>query len=237
MNQKCSMCEEVDSNSIIPPCKHFACLSCLREYILNRIKNKKLDEMNCYYHNCKGILSKTLILKILNEEDKKKYMNYLTEIEIIRNPRLKFCPYPNCLSPIEKNDNGPSICKNGHNVCFNCLSTSYHPNLSCDDSLQRKITKYLNSADFIIQCPNCKLFMEKDGGCNHLTCLYCKYEFCRLCNKKYDNGHFSGGKCNKLQWKEARNDEEIHKIFVTDDMTFSQNSRQKLDQNRLKIFG
>ena len=237
MNSKCQICFENNTNNNIPPCKHFACTSCLRDYILHRINNKKLDEMNCFFKDCKQILSKKLILQILNEEEKKKYMNYLTEIEILTSPNLKFCPYPNCLSSIEKSSDGPSICKNGHNVCFNCLSTKYHPNLSCDDSLQRKITKYLYDADFVIQCPKCLLFMEKNGGCNHLTCLYCKHQFCRLCKQPYQSGHFSSeGKCYKNQWTEFRTENEINSMFARDNMSLRQDNVKKLDPEILKKF-
>ena len=237
MTKKCEICFQNDTNNIIPPCNHFACLSCLRDYILHRINDKKFDEMNCYFKNCKQILSKKLILQVLNEEEQKKYMNYLTEIEILKSPNLKFCPYPNCLSSIEKNADGPSICKNGHKVCFNCLSTSYHPNLSCDESLQRKITKYLNEADFVIQCPKCQLFMVKNGGCNHLTCLYCKHQFCRLCKQPYRSGHFSTeGKCYNNQWTEAKNDKEIHNMFIKDNMSIKTDSVKKLNPERLKIY-
>lgn len=34
------------------------------------------------------------------------------------------------------------------------------------------------------QCPNCKFWVSKNEGCDHMTCR-CKYEFCYKCGGKY----------------------------------------------------
>ena len=34
------------------------------------------------------------------------------------------------------------------------------------------------------QCAQCKFYIEKNHGCNHMTCR-CGYEFCYLCGEKY----------------------------------------------------
>lgn len=36
-------------------------------------------------------------------------------------------------------------------------------------------------------CPRCGMIIFKDGGCNHMNCNKCKYEFCWICL-----GHFPG---------------------------------------------
>jgi len=35
------------------------------------------------------------------------------------------------------------------------------------------------------QCPSCKFWVEKNDGCDHMTCR-CKYEFCYVCGGKYN---------------------------------------------------
>ena len=35
------------------------------------------------------------------------------------------------------------------------------------------------------QCPSCKFWVEKNEGCDHMTCR-CKYEFCYVCGGKYN---------------------------------------------------
>jgi len=39
-------------------------------------------------------------------------------------------------------------------------------------------------------CPKCHMMIEKNMGCNHMTCKYCKNEFCWLCMAHYFPGHF-----------------------------------------------
>ena len=42
------------------------------------------------------------------------------------------------------------------------------------------------------KCPFCHTKTQKNGGCEHMTCIVCEYEWCWICNLMYDNC-----KCNK----------------------------------------
>jgi len=57
--------------------------------------------------------------------------------------------------------------------------------------------KYANTKD----CPKCETSVEKNGGCNHMTCRQCKYEWCWVCSKPW-KGHNDYYNCNKFLKKE-----------------------------------
>ena len=57
------------------------------------------------------------------------------------------------------------------------------------------------------RCPKCKNWIEKNKGCNHMTCIICKYEFCWLCMEESKPDHYNnpGTLCHGKQFP----DEEI----------------------------
>ena len=69
------------------------------------------------------------------------------------------------------------------------------------EELRRKYGKSVvdevESAEWMLKhtkpCPNCSTSVEKNGGCNHITCRHCNFEWCWLCNCKYQPGHYRKG--------------------------------------------
>ena len=45
-------------------------------------------------------------------------------------------------------------------------------------------------------CPMCRTRIEKNKGCNHMTCAFCKYEFCWACGASVTTAerHFEPGR-------------------------------------------
>jgi hypothetical protein len=104
-----------------------------------------------------------------------------------------------------------SLCQT--KTCINC-NAPWHTSMTCRQykiSTHGKAAKQMEkeitlNENFIkkkcIQCPNCKLPIQKNEGCNHLTCktsngkVGCNHQFCFICKQpwKPNEGHLTNCK-------------------------------------------
>jgi ariadne-1 len=83
-------------------------------------------------------------------------------------------------------------CACGYRFCFKCNREAHAPssceNLvkwlrQCQDDGETHKWIMVNTKD----CPKCNSAIEKNGGCNHMTCRKCTYEFCWICSGPWLN--------------------------------------------------
>ena len=158
------------------------------------------------------------------------YKKYKLELEIINDPNKKLCPYPNCDSFLEKIDdhNKEAKCKNNHSFCFLCLKKP-HANFSCNENIDKSIVDFARN-HFVKKCPNCGIIIEKNNGCNHITCVKCGHQWCWLCNEKYDSNHFQNGKCKGFQFFQPKDNYEI-KLMMEGKIKYNQLSESQRQLN------
>jgi hypothetical protein len=183
-------------------CYHYFCDDCYYEYFKEKISNNQIGRIKCLQKDCDTILSSNFIEKILCRDIPllEQYKNLESRRQLILNPNIQLCPYPNCESYAKKDANTNYVCciKNKHKFCFNCLK-DWHGNKKCDDSVDKSFEKWRVSYK-VKRCPKCKFFIEKNFGCNHITCSSCGYQFCWLCLGEYSSGHYEFGRCSGLQY-------------------------------------
>ncbi|CAI5757245.1 unnamed protein product [Candida verbasci] len=104
-------------------------------------------------------------------------------------------------------------CFENHEFCFNC---GYENHLPCPCWIVKKWIKKCEddseTANWIDAnthtCPKCHTSIEKNGGCNHMTCRKCKYEFCWICFNKWSE-HNNNYSCNRF--RDDQKEEEIRR--------------------------
>ena len=210
MNEYCLICEnqltmeELINNFI--ECFHGFCDSCYYDYLKEKINNNNVENIKCPQKDCNIVLFDNFIENHLLDDIPllEKYIKFKERKQLSKDPNIQLCPYPNCESYAVKNDKNLKVtCLKGHKFCFNCLK-NWHGNEKCKLENDSKFEDWKNSKK-VKRCPNCKYFVEKNEGCNHMTCSNCKYEWCWLCLQESLPGHYNaGGKCEGLQFSNCQ---------------------------------
>ena len=206
MNVNCLICEERLTNNELKnnilECLHIFCDSCYYDYFKEKINNNKIEKIKCPQASCNCIIYNNFIENKLKDDIEllEKYIKLRYRKQLMLDPNIQMCPFPDCESYAKKGDNKFVSCiDKKHQFCFNCLK-EWHGEKSCQIELDKSFEKWKNSYK-VKRCPKCKYFIEKNDGCNHMTCKNCEYQFCWLCLKEYESGHFDlGGKCFGLQY-------------------------------------
>ena len=205
-NYVCNVCfediDEEEKNYNDLKCGHLYCTQCWINYLKTLITEAKVEKIKCMEHKCKDIVPEEFILKHIEKDGKtvEKYQKFKKRAEIINNPNKKQCPKPDCDSFLQKPLTKLKYvkCENGHEYCFECLRPP-HGKSSCEDILEKDF-KMWSKGKVIKKCPKCKIYTEKNEGCNHMTCTSCKYQWCWLCEGEYKYGHYTQGLCNGHQF-------------------------------------
>ncbi|OBA15656.1 uncharacterized protein OGAPODRAFT_88136 [Ogataea polymorpha] len=103
-------------------------------------------------------------------------------------------------------------CANGHRFCFACMSEDHAPATcavvrkwiqTCEDETETSHWITANTKD----CPKCSSPIEKNGGCNHMTCGECHYQFCWICLGDWSR-HKNNFVCTSFDDEEAKKERE-----------------------------
>ena len=216
---KCELCfEEIYKKDKIKntiPCGHLFCSNCWFNYLKTLISESKVDNIKCMNQYCYDYISEDFILKHISEDKKllEKYKRFKKRVEIFKDKNKKLCPNPDCDSFLQKSETSKYVeCENGHKYCFECLKPP-HGNESCDKNIDKQLMNW-KKGKRVKKCPRCQIFTEKNEGCNHMTCVNCRYQWCWLCEGQYNYGHYDSGKCRGHQFTNADNLEEIPKKMI-----------------------
>ncbi|CAB4446348.1 unnamed protein product [Rhizophagus irregularis] len=185
----CCESENRDFRKITKKCTHHAviCAECVNEYIKGQIDSKNILEFKCPMNDCNEIMKRHDVKNFTTNDIFKEYDELTYNIVIQRDPDFRWCKARCGVGQIHTGkDISPII------ICYNCgvkscytHDVTWHEDQTCEeyDENMKKPDEYLSQNTK--KCPKCSLSIEKNEGCDHMTCDNCRYEFCWSCLREY----------------------------------------------------
>ena len=188
----CLLCyQEMDKSEIIflNSCKDVYHVECFNKYLIFEISEKHLP-LTC--PKCELVLLENDLRERLTYDEFYKYQRFSIEFVAEKYPNeYSCCPTPDCSFIFLPNHETHFECPQcSKEYCLKCR-VEYHKGITCEDyqiyyngdSEDLKFFIFVKGQKFK-QCPQCKFWVEKAIGCNHMTCR-CTFQFCYLCAAKY----------------------------------------------------
>ncbi|CAF0892226.1 unnamed protein product [Didymodactylos carnosus] len=154
-------------------------------------------DVRCPEVNCLIVLSYEAIKKILTSGGRKdvklfeRYDRYALQRRLEKMSEFIWCAH-GCGSGQLNSGRGKNYIvkcvKCNRKTCFN-HKTEWHEGLTCAEYDEISNGELQATKKWITQnsrkCPNCPYHIEKNSGCDHMTCIKCQYEFCWACLADY----------------------------------------------------
>ena len=173
------------------PCGHRFCGDCYGGYARNKVdEGPGCVGMACPEAGCACVVPPDVLDACLDAPRRAKLARFRVENYVSFAKELRWCPGAGCTKVARA---GPCVgavtcapngC--GATFCFRCGEEAHAP---CDCALVARWTEKCQNesetANWILantkRCPKCQTRIEKNQGCNHMSCSQCKYEFCWMC--------------------------------------------------------
>ena len=115
--------------------------------------------------------------------------------ESFADPRCPFMILPCCrISPVCNHSNltlKSSISGRKKHICGGCkmelcsggCGRIYHGETNCNINFDEASSQYISETTKT--CPGCSVNIFRSEGCNHMTCVHCRTEFCFVCGEEF----------------------------------------------------
>ncbi|XP_061179375.1 uncharacterized protein LOC133188001 [Saccostrea echinata] len=194
---------------LILPCQHYFCRTCLLQYVLEKVRTGARS-LSCLEYQCESTLDPIFIMSLVPSHIFGQWSSRQQEQAVMSTGLWKWCPNKICnlivsLSKKDQRVKERGILVKDHmkmkgvtclchtEFCMECEELPHWP-ASCQQigeyvkalNIQKDL---LNEEDYVRTfrvnvkpCPSCKEKVDKNGGCNAMTCR-CGHHFCWLCLK------------------------------------------------------
>ncbi|EPQ56890.1 hypothetical protein GLOTRDRAFT_73357 [Gloeophyllum trabeum ATCC 11539] len=221
----CPICfDDTQTRTMALACGHAFCSSCWNAYVTGKIREEGEHWIRCMAEGCGLVCPDPFVREALGEDKAtwNRFRELLVRHFVGCNKNLKFCPYPNCtytvacpaaasksalLSIVPTVTCGASP---DHKFCFGCSIETDHRPVICAIAAMwlQKCHDDSETANWIKsntkECTKCQSTIEKNGGCNHMTCKKCKHEFCWVCMGPWSEHGTAWYSCNRYDEKASQ---------------------------------
>ena len=192
--QSCPICyDDMNDSYALLQCGHSFCSVCLSTQLAQSLNDQSSIPIRCGMCTEKVVIED--LMNLLGEDDMQKLAKLsLNNFMTLNQSEFMYCLTPNCEQVFRRKQQfiTCNVCEESH--CTLCKKGS-HPTMTCEelkemlnpDALDAMFEKWKVSSG-VKPCPNCKTDIEKNGGCQHMTCQKCHIHICWLCMKTFDSG-------------------------------------------------
>jgi ariadne-2 len=212
----CSTCLEFQDNMLsAADCGHIFCCQCWQTHLETQINQGQVISVPCM--SCSVPIPLGAVKELIQSlpELKDKFERFSIQEFVESHPCLRWCGGRGCdiVFQVEQPSMKRVTCtKCGNNSCFKCGST-YHCPTDCDTikKWSSKCKDDSETAHYISAntkpCPECGSNIEKNGGCNHMSCSKCRYDFCWMCMGPWRSHATEYYECSKYKANPTKYDQ------------------------------
>ena len=180
----CNIClTECETPFRLLQCNHLFCFECIRAQIFNF---DMISTLECAADGCTMLLTIPDIKKVVGYNSKiiDQKCHFSMNNYLLHSKEYKSCKNCDDLCRIEREKSIYFCDRCNKTYCSICCNLE-HDGYPCNDKGKELFDKYFKAN--AKSCPKCSTPIEKNAGCNHMTCFVCRTHFCWLCLQTTEN--------------------------------------------------
>ncbi|CAL8101208.1 unnamed protein product [Calicophoron daubneyi] len=198
-------------------CHHPFCKECWQRYLKWKVvEESQIDRIYCPSFGCTVLIEDEMVFEMLTDPGvRRRFQKLISNSFVMNNRSLTWCPGADCgfaarcFGPREARLITCTNCS--ESFCFAC-GQPWHDPVRCEQLKiwLKRIIDDAGTSNWILantkECPKCHVTIEKNGGCNHMTCRNadCKFEFCWLCLDRWEPHGTRWYNCNRYDEEAAK---------------------------------